>query len=65
MLEKPTDESNFLLCEVCNKESQLKDWVLVEDSVYCEICGEHDGLKCPVCGAIHDYIFPRIHLFKQ
>lgn len=63
--ESPTSEDDILICDYCGKTSLLKEWLFVKDSVYCEACGEHDGLKCPHCGYIHDYIFPRITLVKK
>lgn len=39
----------------CGKTSLIVEWAVCEP--YCEDCGEHDGRRCPRCGASWDHVW--------
>lgn len=42
-------------CPECDKTTDGKDWKDVYP--YCETCGDHQGLECPVCGMWFDLVW--------
>lgn len=53
--ELPTDP---LWCPDCQVTSPRGEWV--ETTVPCEDCGDHDALRCPACGEVHDTVHTNI-----
>jgi ribosomal protein S27E len=48
------DES-ALLCPECDTISPTADWPDTE--VGCELCGEHQAIKCPNCGERFEHVW--------
>lgn len=55
-------ESKQILCPECNEWSSAIDWNDCEP--YCEDCGSHAGIECPVCGDMFDHCFDSDKTFK-
>jgi Zn finger protein HypA/HybF involved in hydrogenase expression len=56
------DENTLLECEECKKYSKVLDYK--EGETYCEDCGTHPALICPLCGHYHDEIYS-VFIIKQ
>lgn len=48
-------KDSFVECPECCNYSPIEAWEDV--SVECDVCGDHDGIICPICDEIVDYAF--------
>ncbi len=53
---------DYITCPECKARTKSDTWL--ECSVYCEDCGEHDGLKCPECEEEYDHVWGFDKLIK-
>ncbi len=42
-------------CRECNEWSLVSRWA--ECEVACDLCGEHDGIRCPECEESFDHVW--------
>lgn len=47
-------ENKILTCPACNLPSATTDWIDCE--TYCEDCGSHEAVECPLCEERFDCI---------
>lgn len=55
--DKPVDKNSSIECPECKQVSKLIYWTEVD--VYCETCGDHSGLACPLCDEATDYVWAK------
>lgn len=54
-VEESFEEFPILFCPKCEEASPLGEWSDCE--VGCELCGTHDGVKCPKCGESFEHVW--------
>jgi predicted amidophosphoribosyltransferase len=54
-------DNSQLECPGCHRPSPIALWS--ESEVYCEDCGEHAAIVCPICGETFDHVWgPTFHV---
>jgi len=54
---KEITNDSYIKCKECDEFSHITRWT--ESESYCEDCGSHIAMKCPVCEEIIDMVFIR------
>jgi uncharacterized protein (DUF983 family) len=51
----PINIDSEIICPECKEKSLIMRWTDCE--IYCDDCGEHAGLECPLCNERFDHVW--------